>query len=219
MSLKEECQALYDSFQQATNPQYAQLAPIIRKVTADHKATFDLSAVIQPGTALPSFTLPNATGTLVSSSQLLENGPILINFYRGSWCPYCNLELRALQNLLPEFKKRNVTLVAISPELPDTTLDTKAKLDLQFPVLSDVNNVFARKLGIVWRQPDVMKDILAFTEWEKRYGNEGMEIPVPGTFLVDEEGLVRNVFVEPYYHERLEPQTALEWIDALSVKY
>ncbi|KAE9366468.1 redoxin domain-containing protein [Stipitochalara longipes BDJ] len=215
MSLKEQCEEVYNSFHQTTDPEYAKVASTIRTVTANHRATFDLSAVIQPGTSLPPFVLPDATGTSISSSNLLDKGPLLINFYRGSWCPYCNLELGALQKLLPEFKKRNVTLVAISAELPDTTLDTKSKLELEFPVLSDVGNVFARQLGIVWKQPDVMKDLLAFTEWKKRYGTEEMEIAVAGTFLVDKAGVVRNVFVEPNWHERLEPQTALEWIDAL----
>jgi peroxiredoxin len=215
MSLQKACEEVYNSFQQTTNPEYAKVASTIRTVTANHKETFDVSAVIQPGNPLPSFVLPDPTGTPISSSQLLDNGPLLINFYRGSWCPYCNLELRALQKLLPEFKKRNVTLVAISAELPDTTVETKSKLELEFPVLSDVGNMFARKLGIVWKQPDVMKDLLAYTEWKKRYGTEDMEVVVAGTFLVDKEGLVRNVFVEPNWHERLEPQTALDWIDAL----
>jgi peroxiredoxin len=219
MSLNEECQAVYNSFQQNTAPEYVEIGPTIRSVTADHKAAFDTNLIIKPGTKLPEFTLPDATGISVSSSELLEAGPLLINFYRGSWCPYCNLELRALQKLLPEFKKRNVTLVAISAELPDTSLDTKSKLELEFPVLSDTGNVYARKLGIVWKQPDVMKDILAYTEWKKRYGNEEMEIPVPGTFLVDREGVVRNVFVEANWHERLEPETALRWIDALGAEH
>ena len=215
MSLQEECTNVYNSFHHTADPEYAKAAATIRAVTANHKATFDRSTVIQVGTSMPPFILPDATASLVSSSQLLVSGPILINFYRGSWCPYCNLELRALQKMLPEFKKRNVTLVAISAELPDTTLDTKSKLELEFPVLSDVGNVFARKMGILWKQPDVMRDLLAFTEWKKRYGTEEMDIVVAGTFLVNQEGVVKNVFVEPNWHERLEPQTALEWIDAL----
>jgi peroxiredoxin len=215
MSLQKECQTFYDWLHQPTNAGHNQVTPTLRAVTAAHKASFDLSSVIQPGAHLPSFTLPDATGTPISSSQLLENGPILINFYRGSWCPYCSFELRALQKLLPEFQKRNVTLVAISGELPNSSLDTKSKNELEFTVLSDVDNVFARKLGIVWKQPDVMKDVLAFAEWKKRYGNEKMELPVPGTLLVDKSGVVRNVFVEANWHERLEPQTSLEWIDAL----
>lgn len=217
MSLKQELSDLYTQFHKNT-PELAGVASTIRTVTAQHKASFDPNLVIKPGTPLPPFTLPDATSTPVSSTSLLANGPLLISFYPGSWCPYCNLELRALQKQPPDFCKRGVTLVAISAELPDTSLDTKEKLELEFPVLSDVGNVYARQLGIVWKQPDVMKDVLAYADWKIRYGDEEMEIPVAGTFLVDKGGVVRNVYMEANWHERLEPEVAVGWIDALEME-
>jgi peroxiredoxin len=115
--------------------------------------------VIKVGEAFPSFTLPNAVGTPVSSAELLANGPLLVTFYRGNWCPYCNLALHGLQERLQEIQAQGVQLVAISPELPDSTLSTQEKNELQFPVLSDVGNKLARKLRIVWKQPDSLKPL------------------------------------------------------------
>ncbi len=95
--------------------------------------------------------------------ELLAKGPLLISFYRGGWCPYCNLALKALQDSLSAIKARGVTLVAISPELPNQSLTMQEKNELQFPVLSDVGNNLARKLGIVFQQPDTLRPILEAT--------------------------------------------------------
>lgn len=140
-----------------------------------------------------------------------------ITFYRGSWCPFCNIALHHLQARIDEFAAQGVTLVAISPELPDTSLTTTEKLELKFPVLSDVGNGFAHKLGIVWKQPDTLRPV-----FEKfghnlpaRTGNDSFEVPVPTTLLVDKDGIVRNAFVEPNYTQRLDPEVALGWAKAL----
>lgn len=122
MSLAADLQATFDYFHTGAAPK--EVSRTILKVTEDFKATYDPSKATQVGQKLPSFTLPDALGNEVSSSSLLAKGPLLISFYRGEWCPYCNLELRALQKILPQFAEKGVTLVAISPELPDTSLST-----------------------------------------------------------------------------------------------
>ena len=141
----------------------------------------------------------------------------MISFYRGEWCPFCSLELRALQKHLSDFQSKGVTLVAITPELPDTSLTTTEKHDLKFPVLSDEGAKYARKLGIVFEQPESMRKVFepAKIDWNARYGSDSLIVPVPATLLVDRNGKVRNIFVDANYHERLEPETALQWIDRL----
>ncbi|KAF2671620.1 redoxin domain-containing protein [Microthyrium microscopicum] len=183
----------------------------------DFKSNFKPASTIQVGTKIPDFSLPNATGGVTSSADLLQQGPMLISFYRGEWCPFCNLELQALQRHVDEFKAKGVNLVAISPELPDQSLTTVEKHALKFPVLSDVGNKFARQLGIVWAMPDSLRPI-----FEKfghglvtRNGDDSFEVPVPATLLIDQNGVVRNVFLNPDYSKRLEPEEALAWIDAL----
>ncbi|KAJ4358652.1 uncharacterized protein N0V89_003236 [Didymosphaeria variabile] len=173
--------------------------------------------VIKVGETFPSFTLPNATGTPVSSASLLANGPLLVTFYRGNWCPYCNLALHGLQERLDEFKTQGVQLVAISPELPDASLSTQEKNELQFPVLSDEGNKLARELGIVWKQPDSMKPIFEKfgLDLKKQNGDDTFEVPIPATFLVDKDGIVKNLYLEADYRKRVEPSTLLEWIAQL----
>ena len=102
------------------------------------------------GDRLPDFTLPNAKGEAVSSAELLKSGPLVINFYRGGWCPYCNLELNALQKAVPQIDALGTRLVAISPELPDKSLSTAEKNSLTFEVLSDKGNAVSKTFGLVF---------------------------------------------------------------------
>jgi len=214
MSLAAELQAVYEASHKAMP---AEASEIILKSTADFKASYDPTSAIQVGKLLPAFTLPDALGQNISSASLLTKGPLLISFYRGEWCPFCNLELRSLQELLPQLTAKGVTLVAISLELPDTSLETKEKLELSFTVLSDVGNKLAREIGIVFKQPERMGGLLKNfgVDFEKRNGDASLEVPVPATFLVDEKGVIRNAFVDADYTKRLEPETALKWIDEL----
>lgn len=213
-SLANELGTFYNQFHSDLPPE---ASSIIKSATSDAKQTFDPSTAIQIGARFPDFVLPDATGQEVSSADLLRHGPMLVSFYRGEWCPFCNIELRALQKYLPQFKAKGVTLVTISPELPDQTLSVTEKHSLEFPVLSDVGNKLARQLGIVVRQADGMRTIFEMSsiDWQARYGDDSLEVPVPATMLVDEEGVVRNTFLDANFHRRLEPETALQWIDDL----
>ena len=216
MSLNAQTSAVYNQFHY-NSPQYAEASARVRKVNSDFQASFDPSATIQVGDALPEFRLKNATGKEVSSTELLDHGPLLITFYRGEWCPFCNLALAAMQKHLEDFKAKGVTLVAITPEIPDASLNTTEKHQLKFPVLSDVGNHYAKKLGITFQQPDSMRpvfkamghDLVAYN------GDDSLVVPIPASLLVDQKGVVRNTFIDPEYSRRLEPSTALEWIDAL----
>jgi len=107
--------------------------------------------------------------------------------------------------------------VAISPELPDQSLSTREKGGLKFPVLSDVGNELARRMGIIFRQPEPMRSFFASNgiDFKTRYGNESLEVPIPATFLVDKKGVIRNTFIDADYTKRLEPTTALAWIDGM----
>jgi peroxiredoxin len=195
----------------------AEIKDIILTAKAGIEQSFDPTQAIQPGAKLPQFALPDATGKVVPSSELLSQGPLLMTFYRGEWCPFCNLALRAFQLRLPEIAAKGVTFVAISPELPDTSLSTVEKNELKFPVLSDVGMKFARDLGIVWKQPDTLRVIFDKfgTNLTQRNGDDSFEVPIPTTILVDRDGTVKNVHIDPDYFKRIEPEDALNWIDAM----
>ncbi|KAI1178363.1 AhpC-TSA-domain-containing protein [Nemania sp. FL0916] len=180
-------------------------------------STWDASKAIQVGDKLPSFTLTDATGKEVTSASLLaKGGPLLITFYRGEWCPFCNVALGFLQKHLSEFQARGVTLVAVTPELPNNNLTTAEKHALEFPVLTDLHNGLAKKLGILYDQSSAREMHASFgIDLKARNGEDTWEVPIPANLLVDKHGVVRNTFIDPNFRTRLDPQKALEWIDAL----
>jgi peroxiredoxin len=189
----------------------------ISKSIEDFMQTWDPANAINVGQPFPDFILSDATGKQVSMKELLAKGPLLISFYRGQWCPYCNMALKALQDSLPAIKARGVTLVAISPELPDRSLTMQEKNELQFPVLSDVGNNLARKLGILFQQPVTVRPILKAygVDLQARNGDDSYEVPFPASYLIDSKGMIRYAFLDPDYTRRLEPSTALGWIDEM----
>ncbi|KAH8127042.1 hypothetical protein FP744_10007766 [Trichoderma asperellum] len=190
---------------------------IISEARENVQKQFDVKSTIQPGQIFPEFVLPDARGVSVSSIDLLAKGPVLITFYRGGWCPFCSLTLRAYQQRLEDFQARGVTLVAITPEQPDASLSTTEKNELKFPVLTDNGLQLARKLNITWEQPKDLVGVLnGFgADLEKRHGNDSSEMVIPTTLLVDQKGVVRNVFAEADWTQRLEPQEAVNWVNAL----
>ena len=111
------------------------------------QASAIVNGALGKGQQAPSFELPDAEGKFITLESRLKKGPVVITFYRGGWCPYCNIALRALQSHLPEIRRHGGSLVAISPELPDQSLSTREKLELGFDVLSDHDNVVARRSG------------------------------------------------------------------------
>ncbi|KAF4635190.1 hypothetical protein G7Y89_g2909 [Cudoniella acicularis] len=215
MSLTTQLAAVYDGFQKnAPQP----VLEVINSSKQGFQKAFDPSLAIQVGDKLPAFSLSNAVGEVVTSASLLSKGPLLITFYRGEWCPFCNLALQALQKRLDDFKAKGVTLVAITPELPNTSLSTVEKNELKFQVLSDVGNKFAKELGILFPMPDPMRPVLKSFGHDllAANGDDSYVVPVPATLLVDGKGVVRNTYINPDYTKRIEPSVTLEWIDALA---
>ncbi len=192
-----------------------EIQAVMAEKTAELQAQHLAEKALKVGDRVPDFELPDATGKTVKLSELLQSGAVIISFYRGGWCPYCNLELRALQQALPEFQKYNAQLVAISPETPDNSLSTQEKNELEFPVLSDVDNVVAKKFGLVFGLSEALKPIYQDfgIDVVAHNGNDKYELPMPATYLIDPVGIIRYAFVEEDYLQRAEPK---EIVDALA---
>ncbi len=159
------------------------------------------------GDTLESFTLSDATSEFVTLDQLVETGPAVIVFYRGGWCPYCNLALRTYQNeLLPELTAFGARLVAISPQPPDQSLSTTEKIGLEFTVLSDPGNRVAKSIGIVFQQAgDVLEAQRKLGLDLAKVNAEGStELPRPTVLIVDSDRVARFVDVQPDYTARTE---------------
>lgn len=171
------------------------------------------------GDAVPEFSLLNATGDRVNVQSLLAQGPVVISFYRGQWCPYCNLELRALQQALPDIQQQGATLVAISPQTPDNSLSTVEKNELAFEVLSDVGNEVARQFGLVFQLPESLRPVYEGfgIDLPVHNGDETFELPLPATYVIAPSGQITHAFINTDYKQRMEPSDIVEALKALSV--
>jgi peroxiredoxin len=165
------------------------------------------SDAVAVGDTLASFTLSDATGSPVSLDQLVEEGPAVIVFYRGGWCPYCNIALRTYQReLIPELPTFGARLVAISPQTPDQSLSTVEKAELDFVVLSDPGSRVAKSVGIVFQQADDVLGVQRELGLDLAAVNaEGStELPRPTVLIVDQDRVVRFVDIQPDYTARTE---------------
>ncbi len=169
------------------------------------------------GDRLKNFTLPNHLGESRSLSQLLEKGPVVVTFYRGGWCPYCNLELRAFQQVLPEIEAAGATLVAITPELPDESLSTRERDELKFEILTDKNSDYGRELGVVFTLTRELVEIYKNfgIEVEKHNGEGQFDLPLPATFIVNVDGTITCAFVAVDYTLRVEPSDVVKELKKL----
>lgn len=186
--------------------------------TAALKASGILDGVISEGQSSPDFELPNAQGKPMRLSDKLKAGPVVVSFYRGQWCPYCNLELRALQAVLPDIQARGAQLIAISPQTPDNSLSTAEKNDLTFDVLSDMGNVVARQYGLVFVLPEELRPIYTSfgIDVPAHNGDDTFELPIPATYVIGQDGAIALAFAEADYVTRLEPTAILKALDQLS---
>ena len=180
--------------------------------------TTDRSAHVQVGDVLPPVTLTGADGAPVQLDALVATGPAVLVFYRGAWCPYCNVALRAYQaEVLPEVSALGGTLVAISPQGPDGSLTVQQANELTFPVLTDAGSAYAAQLGLVFALTDEVKQAqLALGNDFTAINADGeWELPMPTVLVLDGSRTVRFVDVRPDYTTRTEPSAVVEALRAL----
>jgi|GEM_PF-162804 len=176
-----------------------------------------LSKALKVGDKVPDFTLPSSDGKSIQLSAYLAKGPVVLSFYRGAWCPYCNLQLRAYQKILPQVRSLGAELIAITPEKPDLSLKLKEKNQLEFPVVTDSNNKFAQKLGLVFGVPKSLKKLyLSFgIDLDKSQGNPEWKLPIPATYVINQKGEITYAFLNVDYKKRAEPEDILKALIAL----
>lgn len=215
MNLATELKAVTESVRQQAP---AEVMAAMETATAKLAASGLGNKTLKRGSHMPDFELPDATGKIVRSIDLRAKGALLISFYRGHWCPYCSLELKALQERLADITAKGATLVAISPQTPDQSLTTQQKHELRFPVLSDSGNKIARKFGLVYTLDEGLRPIYqAFgIDLNAHNGDSSFELPVPATYLVDKNGTVLDSYVNVDYRERLSLETTLSWLDHIN---
>lgn len=175
------------------------------------RATGIERSALQVGAQAPDITLPDALGRPVRLADLWAQGPLVIVFYRGGWCPYCNLELRAWQRELGALRARGIRLVAVSAQTPDNSLSTAEKNELAFPVLSDSELAAATAFGIAFELPASLVELYSRVgnDLPTINGNDRWVLPVPATYVVGVDGRIVQAHVDVDYRQRAEPQEVL----------
>ena len=206
----------------AFKAEFARSAPADRHALYETKieelrASFAMEKAIGVDALAPDFTLPDAQGTPVAMSELLRLGPVVVTFYRGGWCPYCNIQLRAYQAALPEITALGARLVAISPQLPDGSLATATKNELTFDILSDVGNEVARSFGLVYALPEELRVPLRSNNRALPgiNGDESWELPIPASYVIGRDRRVALAFLDVDYRNRLDPAVILAALESL----
>lgn len=176
-----------------------------------------LDQALRKGDKAPNFRLKNALGEEVELFEYLKKGKVILTWYRGGWCPYCNLTLHELQNELPAFKANGANLIALTPELPDKSMSTTEKNNLQFEVLSDVGNKVADTFGIVFKLPEEVATIYNKGFDMNAYnGDKSNELPLAATYIISEEGKIVYAFLDADYRNRAEPSELSEFLQQLN---
>jgi peroxiredoxin len=186
------------------------------RATGELVASGAANLALKAGDAAPEFILADPDGTPVDSRALLADGPLVVSFYRGVWCPYCNMELQALQEALPEFIRAGAHLVAISPQTAANSRKAVRQNGLGFPILSDPGNSVAHAFGLRFALPDYLvalyknlrNDLPGFN------GDDSWTLPMPGRFVIGKDGIIRYAEVNPDYTRRPEPLDMLPAIHA-----
>ncbi|MGG1518090.1 peroxiredoxin-like family protein [Paenibacillus oryzisoli] len=165
----------------------------------------------QPGEKAADFQLTNALGQDVVLYEELAKGPVVLVYYRGGWCPFCNMQLKAYQQILPEIQELGAQLIAISPQKPDHSLSIQEKEGLKFQVLSDPNGLVTAKYKLLFDVPQGVKEIMEGVGLDlAEYNNTSKWIlPVPATFMIDESAIIRSAYVNPNFMQRQSPEEIL----------
>lgn len=204
-NLKQQIEELNENL---ANQLPAEVLEVFGKSIQDLKAKNIEDSSIGIGDTFPNFNLPNTSEETVQLKELLKNGKVIVAFFRGSWCPYCNLELKALQDNLKQIADRKATLVAISPQTPDYSEELKGNHNLDFELLTDKNNTLAKQLGISFGLQDYVIPVYGSLgiELSEYNENNNNELPVPAVFVIDTNGSITYKFVDTNYMNRINIQ-------------
>ncbi|MES9871507.1 MAG: peroxiredoxin-like family protein [Candidatus Sedimenticola sp. 6PFRAG7] len=202
--LKENIDAYNEAKKEKVPPE---ILATMAQCTEELKGAGIESRALRVGDTMPDFKLPNQHGESRRLSRYLAESPVVLNVYRGGWCPYCNMEMKALHDVLPEIEARGARLIGLTPETPDKAMTTAENNGIDIDILSDEANRVARQMGLVFELPQALRpiyqkigiDIPAYN------GDDSFMLPVPATYIIGQDGVILYDFVNADYTLRLEP--------------
>ncbi|MGV9930580.1 peroxiredoxin-like family protein [Streptomyces olivaceoviridis] len=214
-TLNAELRTFYEARQQQIP---AEIREIMHRAGQELADSGQADRALTAGAQAPRFGLPSATGQTLALDDLLAEGPVVLTFYRGAWCPYCNIALRSLQQHHEAIAARGARLVAVSPQIPDESLTLTEKHALAFDVLSDIGSDIAKQYGLAFDLPEDLAAVYDELGFDLQRVNDGhpRTLPLPATYVIDRDGTIRWAFVNTDYTTRAEPADILAALDAMS---
>lgn len=215
MTLKQRLDAVRADFESKVPPEALR---VMHASTEQLVASGQAQHALRAGDRAPAFVLPGEDGALISSSELLAKGPLVVSFYRGIWCPYCNLELQALEAARLAFEAEGASLVALSQQTAENSRKSRRDNDLGFPILVDHGGRTAQAFGIRWALEGDIKalyakfgvDLAAFN------GESSWTLPMPARYVIGRDGVIAYADINPDYTRRPEPEELLPVLAALN---
>lgn len=216
MTLQDKLDALKTKFETEMAP--PEVVAVLHRVTDELIASGQADRSLHAGDRAPAFTLPDPDGKLVSSQDLLAKGPIVLTFYRGVWCPYCNLDLQALEEARSEIEARGAFLAAVSQQTAANSRKAQRTNKLGFPIVGDKDGELAAKFGIRWHLPEDLQavhkqlgaDLVAFN------GEDSWTLPMPARYVIGQDGVIAYAEINPDYTRRPEPSDVFAVLDHLN---
>jgi peroxiredoxin len=208
-----------DAYKAGPKPNFRpEFGPVIGRTIGALLASGQAERALKAGDRAPAFDLPDQDGAHVVLADLLRAGPLVLSFYRGVWCPFCNIELKALQAALGEINARGAALVAISQQTPANNRKSRRENDLHFPILSDKGGAIGAAFGLRWVVPAEMREV------QKQLGGplpvfngeDSWTLPMPGRYVIGQDGVIAYAAVNPDYTKRPEPSDLFAVLDHLT---
>ena len=215
MSLQDKLDALRTKFETEMAP--PEVVAVLHRVTADLIASGQAERALKAGDHAPAFALPDPDGKIVSSRDLLAHGPLVLTFYRGAWCPFCNLDLQALEAARPDIEARGASLIAISQQTAANSRKSQRSNNLGFPIVGDKGGELADEFGLRWHLPPDLQavhkqlgaDLTAFN------GEGSWTLPMPARYVIAPDGIIAYAEVNADYTRRPEPSDVFPVLDRL----
>lgn len=209
MALQDRLDAFKLEFKAGKPPYYASpdIHPIMERATAELIASGQAARAIKAGDRAPQFALKDEREREVSLVDQLAQGPLVVTFYRGIWCPYCNMELQAINDVLPQIRTYGANVVAISPQTSANSRKAVRENKLAFPVLSDVNGETSAAFGLRFPLPDYLVDLYRLLRNDlPAFNNDpSWTLPMPARYVIGHDGIVLYSEVHPDYTFRSDP--------------
>jgi peroxiredoxin len=217
MSLQDKLDAFRADFEGNKAP--PQVVAVMRKATADLIASGQPERALKVGMRAPEFALPDAHGQILRSADLLKKGPLVVTFYRGVWCPYCNMDLQAIEEAANDMRALGAALVAISPQTAPSRRKSERENALSFPILSDHGNALANEFGLRFRLPDDLIQVYKGFGNDLAIGNgeNSWTLPMPARYVIRPDGVIAYAEVNADYTRRPDPSELLPVLRRLKV--